>query len=89
MGNPLIQKKQNVLYSPKAKLLGTQPQSIFDYFFGYGTPQQREKVGSGSGVIIREDGYIVTNNHVIEGADKIQVTLNTNQTYACATTNRF
>ena len=59
----------------------TQPQSLFDYFFGYGTPQQREKVGSGSGVIIREDGYIVTNNHVIEGADKIQVTLNTNQTY--------
>ena len=59
----------------------TQPQSIFDYFFGYGTPQQREKVGSGSGVIIRDDGYIVTNNHVIEGADKIQVTLNTNQTY--------
>ena len=58
-----------------------QPQSIFDYFFGYGTPQQREKVGSGSGVIIREDGYIVTNNHVIEGADKIQITLNTNQTY--------
>ena len=57
------------------------PQSIFEYFFGYGTPQQREKVGSGSGVIIREDGYIVTNNHVIEGADKIQVTLNTNQTY--------
>ena len=57
------------------------PQSIFDYFFGYGTPQQREKVGSGSGVIIREDGYIVTNNHVIAGATKIQVTLNTNHTY--------
>ena len=55
--------------------------SIFEYFFGYGTPQQRERVTSGSGVIIREDGYIVTNNHVIEGADKIQVTLNTNQTY--------
>ena len=55
--------------------------SLFEYFFGYGTPQQREKVGSGSGVIIREDGYIVTNNHVIEGADKIQVTLNNNQTY--------
>ena len=57
------------------------PQSLLDYFFGYGTPQQREKVGSGSGVIIREDGYIVTNNHVIEGATKIQVTLNTNHTY--------
>ena len=58
------------------------PQSLLDYFFGYGAvPQQREKVGSGSGVIIREDGYIVTNNHVIDGATKIQVTLNTNQTY--------
>ena len=60
------------------------PSSIFDYFFGFpqgGSPQQREKVGSGSGVIIREDGYIVTNNHVIEGATKIEVTLNNNQTY--------
>ena len=57
------------------------PQSILEYFFGYGTPQQRERVGSGSGVIIREDGYIVTNNHVIDGATKIQVTLNTNHTY--------
>ena len=59
------------------------PSSIFDYFFGFpqGSPQQREKVGSGSGVIIREDGYIVTNNHVIEGADKIEVTLNNNVTY--------
>ena len=59
------------------------PGSIFDYFFGIpqGAPQQREKVGSGSGVIIREDGYIVTNNHVIDGATKIEVTLNNNQTY--------
>ena len=59
------------------------PSSIFDYFFGFpqSGPQQREKVGSGSGVIIREDGYIVTNNHVIDGADKIEVTLNNNITY--------
>ena len=60
------------------------PSSIFDYFFGFpqgGAPQQRERVGSGSGVIIREDGYIVTNNHVIEDATKIEVTLNNNQTY--------
>ncbi len=60
----------------------SQPSSIFEFFFGYeGTPQQREKVGSGSGVIIREDGYIVTNNHVIENANKIEVTLNNNETY--------
>ena len=61
------------------------PSSIFDYFFGFpqggGVPQQRERVGSGSGVIIREDGYIVTNNHVIDGATKIEITLNNNQTY--------
>ena len=60
------------------------PGSIFDFFFGFpqqGAPQQRERTGSGSGVIIREDGYIVTNNHVIDGATKIEVTLNSNQTY--------
>ena len=58
------------------------PSSIFDFFFGYeGTPQQRERVGSGSGVIIRPDGYIVTNNHVIQSASKIEVTLNNNETY--------
>ncbi len=60
------------------------PNSIFDFFFGFpqgGAPQQRERVGSGSGVIIREDGYIVTNNHVIDGATEIEVTLNSNQTY--------
>ena len=60
------------------------PNSILDFFFGFpqgGAPQQQESVGSGSGVIIREDGYIVTNNHVIEKANKIEVTLNNNQTY--------
>ncbi len=37
--------------------------------------------GAGSGVIITPDGYIVTNNHVIDGASEIEVTLNNNQTY--------
>ena len=70
-----------VTAAPKAQQ--QMPESIFDFFFGYpgATPQQRERVGSGSGVIIREDGYIVTNNHVIDGATKIEVTLNSNQTY--------
>ena len=66
------------------KTMQQGPESIFDFFFGFpqgGAPQQRESVGSGSGVIIRQDGYIVTNNHVIEDATKIEVTLNNNQTY--------
>lgn len=55
---------------------------ILRYFFGFGGDQQpRESVGSGSGVIIREDGYIVTNNHVIANADKITVTLNNNKKF--------
>lgn len=58
------------------------PSSILEYFFGFdGTPQSRETISAGSGVIIREDGYIVTNNHVIDGATKIEVTLSSNKTY--------
>ncbi len=60
------------------------PIDLFEYFFGYRdmTPrQQQPQVGYGSGVIITRDGYIVTNNHVIEGADEIEVTLNDQRTY--------
>lgn len=67
------------------------PFGMFDFFFG---PQERQQPrqpqqkkgepvqsGLGSGVIMTEDGYIVTNNHVIEGADKLEVLLNDNSTY--------
>ncbi len=74
---------------------GYDPFAMFDFFFG--TPgggqrqqprqQQKQKKsepvqsGLGSGVIISEDGYIVTNNHVIDNADKLEVLLNDNSTY--------
>ena len=62
------------------KARAQQPNSIFDLLFGFAqTP--RDQVGLGSGVIIRPDGYIVTNNHVIAGADVIEVTLENNQVY--------
>lgn len=70
---------------------GYDPFGMFEYFFG---PQQRQQQprqqqrssepvqsGLGSGVILSADGYIVTNNHVIDGADKLEVLLNDNSTY--------
>lgn len=59
------------------------PLDIFEYFFGYRDYNQTPKpqTGYGSGVIISADGYIVTNNHVIEGADEISVTLNDRRNY--------
>lgn len=68
------------------------PSSIFDFFFGMpegygdgrGQGSPREQMGSGSGVIIRKDGYIVTNNHVVGDASSIEVTLNNNQTYTAS-----
>ena len=53
---------------------------FFRFFFG-DEPISREQKGSGSGVIIRPDGYIVTNNHVVAGATAITVTLNDNRQF--------
>ncbi|MDE6526015.1 MAG: Do family serine endopeptidase [Muribaculaceae bacterium] len=64
---------------------------IFDFFFGNPRqrrqlPRQQEKpsqqqLGLGSGVIISSDGYIVTNNHVIADAERLEVTLNDNRNF--------
>ncbi len=60
-----------------------QSVSPFEYFFGfrYQQPQQPMQ-GIGSGVILSSDGYIVTNNHVIDGAEKIEVTLNDKRSFS-------
>ena len=65
-------------------------QDIFEWFFGQ--PQQRNQrqqqqkpenipAGMGSGVIISPDGYIISNNHVVAGANKLEVVLNNRRTY--------
>ncbi len=60
---------------------------FFDFFFGpqqrqkQNTPEEAQPLGAGSGVIISNDGYIVTNNHVIDGATEIEVTLNDKRTF--------
>ncbi|MDO4319601.1 MAG: trypsin-like peptidase domain-containing protein [Bacteroidales bacterium] len=62
---------------------------FFQYFFGQPQRRQQEprqaeqrQVGLGSGVIITTDGLIVTNNHVIDGAERLEVTLNDNRNFA-------
>jgi len=56
--------------------------SRMDFFWGGGQAiRQQPVVGSGSGVIITKDGYIVTNNHVIKDSQKLEVTLNNQKRY--------
>ncbi|UZO79346.1 trypsin-like peptidase domain-containing protein [Aquimarina sp. ERC-38] len=64
------------------KQYGTRrtPRNFMEYFSNQGE-EQRTIQGAGSGVIITEDGYIVTNYHVIKGTDDLEVTLNNNKSY--------
>jgi S1-C subfamily serine protease len=50
--------------------------------FDFDGPRSLPQRASGSGVLISEDGYIVTNNHVIDEADEIKVTLHNKKTYS-------
>ncbi|WP_432411476.1 trypsin-like peptidase domain-containing protein [Rasiella sp. SM2506] len=73
------EKTVHAVVHVKNTTISRQPTNLMEYYNGGG--QARPTVGSGSGVIISPDGYIVTNNHVIENASQLQVTLNNNKTY--------
>ena len=73
------EKTVHTVVHVKNTTISRQAGNLSDYFFGGGKP--RAMVGSGSGVIISPDGYIITNNHVIENSTQLEVTLNNNKTY--------
>ena len=72
-----VEMPQRRGYDPFLEFFGI-PQ---EYGRGEGRPQYREQRAGGSGVIISEDGYIVTNNHVVDGASKLKVKLNDGRTF--------
>lgn len=74
------------MYSSRASSSGSMQEEMFKEFFGDAPPgfhnfqNQQPSASSGSGVILSEDGYIVTNNHVINNAAKIEVVLDDKRT---------
>ncbi|NNC50231.1 MAG: PDZ domain-containing protein, partial [Flaviramulus sp.] len=69
----------NAVVHVKNVTLSSGQMTFQDLFFG--RSPQRSQMGTGSGVIINADGYIITNNHVINNSDELSVTLNNNKTY--------
>lgn len=77
------EKSVNSVVHVKTKMMRTYSDNPFyEFFFGErGGAQQEPVMGFGSGVIVTENGYIITNNHVIEGSDDIEVVLNDRRSY--------
>lgn len=75
----IAKKSINTVVHVKSASSNSSDFSIEDFLFG--RAQKRPQMGSGSGVIISSDGYIITNHHVIETAEDIQITTNDNQSY--------
>ncbi len=66
----IVEQNNNLAYDP-----------FQDWFFGGRQRQPNQMQGSGSGVVISQDGYIVTNNHVVKDASKIEIVLNDKRSY--------
>jgi serine protease Do len=76
------EKSLNSVVHVKNTTIKTQYNPLAEFFYGNGSGSRKlEQVGTGSGVIISADGYIVTNNHVIDGANDIEIILNDKKVY--------
>ena len=72
----------------KAMMTPEADNPMLEWFYGGRNSRPREVSGYGSGVIISPDGYIITNNHVVENADNVDVTLNNNKTFTAQVIGR-
>jgi Do/DeqQ family serine protease len=73
------EKTVNAVVHVQNTTVSRRPSNIMEYFMGRGEPKMM--IGTGSGVIITPDGYIVTNNHVVANSSELEVTLNNNKIY--------
>lgn len=75
------EKTLDAVVHVKNKSVYTPQMTIQDLIYGRAQGHQRIQIGTGSGVIISPDGYIITNNHVINGANELEIVLNNKKTY--------
>jgi Do/DeqQ family serine protease len=79
---PVVRRAAPAVVNISAKRVVRQQVDPFWQMFGLGVPQARVAQSLGSGVVVRADGIVVTNNHVIEGAQEITVALNDRREFA-------
>jgi serine protease Do len=83
------QTVHGVVHVHTKTMMGAQADNpIMEWFYGDRYSKPREVSGYGSGVIISNDGYIITNNHVIENAESVEVTLNDKRTFTAKVVGR-
>jgi Do/DeqQ family serine protease len=78
---PVVREAAPAVVNISARSIQRVQADPFFQFFGGAMPQQRVAESAGSGVIVRSDGIVVTNNHVISGATQIRVVLNDRREY--------
>jgi serine protease Do len=76
----VVHVKSNIMVQTRS-MFGMDPFGMFDDGWGFGHPQQHNMQSTGSGVITTPDGYIVTNNHVVNDAQSVEVVLQDGRTY--------
>jgi serine protease Do len=76
--------KQRVQRSPRRNV----PPGLEDFFQQFGDPRQQPAEASGSGFIVSKDGYILTNNHVVENFDRLNVTLTDHRVFKAKVVGR-